>query len=341
MRERLQRTRGGACPPSECRLDRAYADSRCSRLASGLAVYTLHGSGRWVACSAVVAGVMAAAAVWISDGSGSHPLTVSEIAAREAVAVAKADRFVVRSTTSMPNTSSSVPCDSDSCQTTVWGDVATGRLRMVDYNSEGQPVAEETERYLANGRVVITGDVSYQSRTQVSYNPPLPEGQWAFRSGSSPLSPAEKSVLNVTYLFPGLPNVAMAVGFSTLDGRLLGDSRAWVYRLAGRQDINGQPTFELEAPYPGPNTEPPVWRVYWWISEATYLPVRKQERLGTRPADFNIDFDWLPPTGAHLALLGLNVPTGFKHVLLTCRPYVPPTPPVGLTPPAMKCSRAH
>ena len=54
-----------------------------------------------------------------------------------------------------------------------------------------------------------------------------------------------------------------------------------------------------------------------WISETSYLPVRGQSYRGTRLA-WTVDLAWLPDTKANLALLNLQVPSGFTHTLVEC-----------------------
>ena len=45
-----------------------------------------------------------------------------------------------------------------------------------------------------------------------------------------------------------------------------------------------------------------------WVNPATYLPVRYDV------GGSQTDYQWLTPTAAHLALLDLPIPAGFKQV---------------------------
>jgi hypothetical protein len=76
---------------------------------------------------------------------------------------------------------------------------------------------------------------------------------------------------------------------------------AGIYRVAGSQLVDGVKTIKL--------TEGPTLpSLTLWVSPVTYLPVR----IISGP--LQVDFQWLPPTPANLARLGLPVPAGFKQV---------------------------
>jgi hypothetical protein len=76
---------------------------------------------------------------------------------------------------------------------------------------------------------------------------------------------------------------------------------AGIYRVAGHQLVDGVKTIKL--------TEGPTLpSLTLWVSPVTYLPVR----IISGPVQ--TDFQWLPPTPANLALLGLRAPAGFRQV---------------------------
>ena len=45
------------------------------------------------------------------------------------------------------------------------------------------------------------------------------------------------------------------------------------------------------------------------MNPATYLPIRLEA-----PGGLQTDFQWLPPTPAHLAMLSMPIPAGFHQV---------------------------
>jgi hypothetical protein len=54
------------------------------------------------------------------------------------------------------------------------------------------------------------------------------------------------------------------------------------------------------------------WHGTLWADASTYLPVRLVSR--GHHYGFQIDFRWLPPTKANLAMLHQPIPSGFRHV---------------------------
>jgi hypothetical protein len=94
--------------------------------------------------------------------------------------------------------------------------------------------------------------------------------------------------------------------------------------FAGSQQIDGVKTVKINlsstyknacaaSNYQNKCTPVPVgWRGTLWANASTFLPVRltaKGQHFG-----FQIDFRWLAPTPANLALLNPKIPAGFRHV---------------------------
>ena len=66
----------------------------------------------------------------------------------------------------------------------------------------------------------------------------------------------------------------------------------------------------------GPKRTPATTVTIIWVDPATYLPVRLTTQQ-TRPAasvPMRVDFRWLPPTHANLALLTVRIPPGYTQV---------------------------
>jgi len=66
----------------------------------------------------------------------------------------------------------------------------------------------------------------------------------------------------------------------------------------------------------GPKRTPATTVTIIWVDPATYLPVRLTTQQ-TRPAasvPMRVDFRWLPPTSANLALLTVRIPPGYTQV---------------------------
>ena len=256
----------------------------------------------------------AAGAAWILSGSPSHT-RVGQIAARETAAVKRSDRFIVHVSThdypypGYPPGASPAARQSD---TEEWVDLATGQARYINSSTRGQPSEQQTATYLVNGGLttgsVDTGDVFYQGRTWSTYS-----GHQ--RPGTLPYGP--RTITEVT--------------LDWLGAHPLGGS--WAYRLVGSQDIDGQPALELQTQEPksqlasqasqasrGIPINPTFLKTQaatrWdvWISKATYLPIRERIYVATRLVE-TTDLKWLPPTKTNLALLHIDVPPGFKHLL--------------------------
>ena len=65
----------------------------------------------------------------------------------------------------------------------------------------------------------------------------------------------------------------------------------------------------------GPKRTPATTVTIIWVNPATYLPVRLTTQQ-TRPevsVPMRLDFRWLPPTRANLALLTVRIPPGFTR----------------------------
>lgn len=293
-------------PPVPSRIDdpealireaRARQRRRCLRLA----VFGL----------AAVAAAVGAAGLF--GGPSSHALTVGEIMVRESAALKNASQRVVHVRTHQYPPPlvyaslgvSNVGCGG--CNTEEWVDRAMGQIRIINYESDGHPSDQDTLRYLSNGRLVTSGGIFYQPRTWVTYIGPPPPS------------------VGVTG-----PNAISTIELGPL-GAPPGDN-SWAYRLIGSQRVAGQPAYELQTRWPkgilssmardGASAvelrTDAARRFDVWISKSTYLPVRMQDREGTRLRS-NIALAWLPPTRTNLALLKLDVPTGFKHSVERCR----------------------
>jgi len=255
---------------------------------------------------------MAAAAAWLAGFSSSQTLTVGNIAARETVALKRADRFVVRVRTAYSET---------------WADLATLRARTI-VEKNGRPLEEGAYRYFVNSKHAVLGSVTtamvwYQSRAWVSYDVThLPLSSHA-RAGQ-PGETIEQAVLGpLALLGPPLARPALLQGTGNV---------RWVYRRVGSQDIDGQPAFELQTHWPksalsSPTTRASVamaLRFYGandrfdvWLNKATYLPVREQIYNGTNLVS-DTEIAWLPRNSTNLALLKLKVPTAATHSVVAC-----------------------
>lgn len=93
--------------------------------------------------------------------------------------------------------------------------------------------------------------------------------------------------------------------------RLSGGRNAWpdfirsqlacgAYNVVGKQVVGGADVLKIT----GSSGDPTLW-----VNPVTYLPIRLEA-----PGGLQTDFQWLPPTGAHLAMLSMPVPAGFHHV---------------------------
>ncbi len=94
--------------------------------------------------------------------------------------------------------------------------------------------------------------------------------------------------------------------------------------FAGYQQVDGVKTVKLKlsstiknacaaSNSPGKCTPVPVgWSGVVWANASTYLPVRLMAH--GHKFSFQIDFRWLAPSAANLALLHSKVPAGFRHV---------------------------
>jgi hypothetical protein len=86
----------------------------------------------------------------------------------------------------------------------------------------------------------------------------------------------------------------------------------------GMQQVDGVNALKLVAvqrSHLGPKTPGSITTIIW-VDSATYLPVRLTTQW-TRPmvsVPMRLDFRWLPPTSANLALLTVRIPPGFTRV---------------------------
>jgi hypothetical protein len=175
--------------------------------------------------------------------------------------------------------------------------------RSVTYSPAGHPVYDE-----GSGTASLYKLVSYLTRT------------WARQPGlGRPAAPVsgtgscEPLVADFPRLFqPGLP----ASGFSASSPlTVAGDLRAAVscgtLAVTGRQRVDGIKAIRLTS------TPDSLISETIWVSLATYLPVRVVIRPAhARPGLLTADITWLPLTTRSLANLGVQVPTGFRHVPL-------------------------
>jgi hypothetical protein len=93
--------------------------------------------------------------------------------------------------------------------------------------------------------------------------------------------------------------------------RLSGGHNAWpdfirsqlacgAYSVAGKQAVDGVDALKITG-----NSG----HLTLWVNPATYLPMRLRA-----PGGLQTDFQWLPPTMAHRAMLNVPVPAGFHQV---------------------------
>jgi hypothetical protein len=275
-----------------------------------------------LAAAAVAGGV-----AWMFSGSSPRPLTVGEIAAREAAALKSSDRLVVR-----------MSAKTSRGYSVAWADFAKLQTRTIS-DLPPQPRNQEVVRYFVSGHFVAgdatIGSVSYASRTSATYDVSHLPIDGSGVSTAYIVSHIPRSSLSVTIPEALLNSIHIGhAGALAVLGPLAsfpGNGRPWVYRRVGKDEINGQPAVELQTRMPkselasipsqGPGSRiRQTWadtRYDVWINEASYLPVREQTYRGTRLVS-TVDLAWLPDTKANLALLNLQVPRGFTHSLEQC-----------------------
>ena len=92
--------------------------------------------------------------------------------------------------------------------------------------------------------------------------------------------------------------------------RLSGGGNAWpdfiraqlacgTYTVVGRQPVGGVSAIEIMGS---------SGHLRLWVTPATYLPMRLED------GGLQTDFQWLPRTPAHLAMLNARIPAGFHQV---------------------------
>jgi hypothetical protein len=261
------------------------------------------------------------------SGSSPPPLTAGEIAAREAAALKSSDRFVVY-----------MKGKTSRGYGAAWADFANLKTRRIS-DFPPQPRNQEEDRYFASGPFVVgettTGRVLYGSRTWATYDVSHLPDDGSGDSTAYDVSQIPRGSLSETIPEALLDSIQIgAAGALAVLGPLAnphGIGSRWVYRRVGNNKINGQPAVELQTRMPKSElASMPSHgfgrkiRQNWadtrfdvWISETSYLPIREQSYHGTRLA-WAVDLAWLPDTKANVALLNLQVPSGFTHTLVEC-----------------------
>jgi len=253
--------------------------------------------------------VVVGGGAWIVNDSGSGVLTVNQIAAREAVALERANQLIVR-----------LKADTRYGYSVTWADFAKLQTRTINDLVPSQPRTERVEKYFVTGRVVVgsvtTGQVTYgHPRTWTTYDvPQLPKGLGDTLQGAATIPAALLGASAIT-----------GAGAVAVLGPLRYGSR-WVYRLVGTDEVNGQSAVELQARMPTSQLTAlssqlrPFWaeaRFDVWISAKSYLPIREQIYNGAR-LGATVNLTWLPGTKANLSLLNIKAPPGTPHSVVRC-----------------------
>lgn len=96
------------------------------------------------------------------------------------------------------------------------------------------------------------------------------------------------------------------------------------FQIAGHPVLDGQPTIELTATYPGMSGSDDLF-----VDAQTFLPLKDINSINTSP--FTTTYSYLPLTAANKALLQVPIPAGFRHLdhPISCDPSQ--LPPHGTT----------
>lgn len=160
----------------------------------------------------------------------------------------------------------------------LWGDLHTTKLSA--FAATGQRIFGE-RLTLRNGSLVTTV-VNYASHTW-----------WTTQSARPAVAgPASARCL------PG-GEIRLSGGHNAWPDFVRSQLACGAYTVVGEQAVGGVNALEIKGS---------SGHLTLWVNPATYLPVR----LETGP--LRIDFQWLPPTPAHLAMLNMPVPAGFHQV---------------------------
>jgi len=174
---------------------------------------------------------------------------------------------------------------------------ARGGQTRLDVFMSGRPVFDRGST--ATGATVTNVLVDYQHRTW---------SRLTFNDGGQLSAPSAAPPGRFTC---DSANKAFGIVFNPID--LLASLRAWEscgwLRADGTATVDGVAAVRLVIPFR--NSSPGTW----WVSRATYLPVRATVVNQRGKLLVVYDFRWLPPTRANLAKLALPVPPrGFTRV---------------------------
>ena len=161
----------------------------------------------------------------------------------------------------------------------LWAYHHTGKLSS--FTASGQRIFDE--RITVGKASLTTTVVTYTSHTWWKAQLARPA---ATRSGSASCLPGGEIRLN------GSPNAWPDFIHSQL--------ACGAYTVAGRQLLGGVDALKITGG---------SGQITLWVNPATYLPIQLEQRGLTQ-----VDFQWLAPTRANLAMLNMPVPASFRQV---------------------------
>jgi len=202
-----------------------------------------------------------------------------------------------------------------------------GRQRLMVYTAAGQPYSDEADtrspgqRPSAPDELTIL-DVEYTARSAAWEHFTLPP---ADRKPPGHPATATKVPLCAVQGIMAYSLEGISVGsVASCMRELLASGTATV---AGHQRIGGVDTIKIVLTYRLPRLAEPQWRRTLWVNPSTYLPVQmttlpdssdgypyvSDPPLAIGPfTEAVTEFQWLPPTPAHLAQLNAPIPPGFR-----------------------------
>lgn len=167
-----------------------------------------------------------------------------------------------------------------------------GRSRMVQFTPSGQIVTDQETTFTRTRIITVFADHRKKTWWRLAVpRPPVTPAPSA--TASQPCNGA--SINELTF---SAPVMAADIRSELACGQL---------RKAGTGVVDGVSAVRLTGTLGG------ITETYW-VSTATYLPVRITTVWGHLPGYQQDDFRWLPPTTANLAKLGVQVPAGFRQV---------------------------
>jgi hypothetical protein len=160
----------------------------------------------------------------------------------------------------------------------LWANLHTTKRSV--FTASGRHLFDE--RFTVGNGSVITTVVDYASDTWWTARSPRP-------AGTGPASAA---------CLPG-GGIRLTGGHHAWPDFIRSQLSCGAYAVVGRQAVDGADALKISG-----NSG----HLTLWVNPATYLPVRLET------GGLQTDFQWLRPTPAHRAMLGMPVPAGFRQV---------------------------